>query len=217
MNPTRNWLAAVILVLGLLTARPASAVLISEALYDVIGSDEGQVFIELWGEAGTSLDGFLIEGVNGSNGALGPVLELSGMIPEDGFFVVADLVSGVTQVPNADLLLEFDFQNGPDSIVLRDPLGEVVDALGYGEFTIDDVFAGEGLPAIDPPAGWSLARLYANVDLDDNSVDFVPLEIPTPGTGPVSVPEPPIVLLVAGAVCALSRLRRPRSAPLAVR
>ncbi len=92
----------------------------------------------------------------------------------------------------------------------------MVDALGYGEFGIDDVFAGEGLPAVDPLAGWSLARVYANVDLDDNSVDFVPLEVPTPGTGSLSVPEPPIVLLLAGVVCALSRLRRPRSAPLAV-
>jgi hypothetical protein len=217
MNPIRNGLAALTLVLGLLSPRPAAAVLISEALYDVISSDDGQVFIELWGQPGTALDGFLIEGVNGSNGAVDPVLELTGLIPGDGFFVVADLASGSTQVPNADLLLNFDFQNGPDSIVLRDPLGLVVDALGYGEFALDEVFAGEGLPAVDPPAGWSLARLYANVDLDDNSVDFAPLEIPTPGTGPLTVPEPPIVLLLAGAVCALSRLRRSRSAPLAAR
>jgi len=217
MNRIRNGLAALTLVLGLLSPRPAAAVLISEALYDVIGSDDGLVFVEIWGEPGTALDGFLIEGVNGSNGAVDPVLELTGLIPGDGFFVVADLASGSTLVPDADLLLNFDFQNGPDSIVLRDPLGLVVDALGYGEFALDEVFAGEGLPALDPPAGWSLARVYANLDLDDNSVDFAPLEIPTPGTGPLAVPEPPIVLLLAGAVCALSRLRRSRSAPLAAR
>jgi hypothetical protein len=213
MNRIGNGLVALTFIVALLSSRPAAAVLISEALYDVIGSDDGQVFIELWGEPGTSLDGYLIEGVNGSNGAVDPVLELTGLIPGDGFFVVADHASGITDVPDADLLLNFDFQNGPDSIVLRDPLGLVADALGYGEFALDEIFAGEGLPAVDPPAGWSLARLVANVDLDDNSVDFAPLEIPTPGTGPLAVPEPPVVLLLAGAVCALSRLRRTRSAP----
>ncbi len=63
----------------------------------------------------------MLEGVNGANGAVGPVLELSGSIPEDGVWVVADLTGeGLSFVAEADLFLNFDFQNGPDSSVTRD-------------------------------------------------------------------------------------------------
>ncbi len=59
--------------------------------------------------------------MNGSNGAVGPVLALSGAIPADGFFVVADdRGDGASDVANVDLVLNFDFQNGPDSSVRRD-------------------------------------------------------------------------------------------------
>ena len=59
--------------------------------------------------------------------------------------------------------MNFDFQNGPDSILLVD--GEVVlDAIGYGVFAPDEFFAGEGSPAPDAPAGSSLARVFADLD-----------------------------------------------------
>ena len=97
-------------------ALPASAravALISEVLYDGEGSDDGQVFVELYGAAGTLLDGIELEGVNGFNGAVGPTLTLVGVIPEDGVFVIADDAGdGTTRVENADLILDFDFQNG---------------------------------------------------------------------------------------------------------
>ncbi len=43
--------------------------------------------------------------------------------------------------PFGPLFLNFDFQNGPDSVVLVAE-GAVVDALGYGTFAPDEVFAG---------------------------------------------------------------------------
>jgi hypothetical protein len=108
--------------------------LISEVFYDAVGSDDGRSFVELYGAPGTLLDGLRLEGVNGSGGGIGPVVALSGAIPADGFFVVADdLAGGPTLVANADLVLNFDFQNGPDSIVLRSGAG-VLDAVGYGVF-----------------------------------------------------------------------------------
>ncbi len=136
--------AAPVLALFLVTAgadAPALPV-ISELFYDAVGSDDGSVFVELYGEPGTPLEGFVLEGVHGANGAVSPVLELSGSIPEDGVWVVADLTGeGLSTVAEADLFLNFDFQNGPDSVVLR--WGEeVVDALGYGTFAPDEVFAG---------------------------------------------------------------------------
>jgi hypothetical protein len=186
---------------------------ISELLYDAVGTDNGTLFVELWGAPGTSLYGWHLEGVNGGDGAIGPIVTLSGQIGEDGFFVVADSDAGTTQVANADLLANFDFQNGPDSVVLRDALGNVLDALGYGVFGEAEIFAGEGQPAPDGIAGQSLARIFANRDTNDNAADFVLLDIPTPGSGPLVVPEPaalaPLGLFVAALALARLRTRSP--------
>ena len=105
------------LLLGIGSALAPSAALalpvISEVFYDAVGSDDGYGFVELYGMPGTPLDGMRIEGVNGTGGAIGPILVLSGMIPEDGLFVVADgFAGGPSLVANADLVLNFDFQNG---------------------------------------------------------------------------------------------------------
>jgi hypothetical protein len=197
---------------GLLATPAAALPLLSEVLYDPAGTDNGFVFVELWGAPGTVLDGFVLEGVNGADGAITPSVPLSGTIPSDGFFVVADDDgSGGTGVPGADLIVNFDLQNGPDSIVLRDA-DVVLDALGYGVFLPAEIFAGEGSPAPDPPSGSSLARTLADVDTGDNLADFVALELPTPGAGVTSVPEPGSGGLLAAALgtLALVRARRGR-------
>ena len=208
-------LSTMTLLALLLRADPAAAVGIhlSEVLYDAVGSDDGKVFVELFGPPGLSLEGFQLEGVNGSGGGVSPVLSLSGAVPADGFFVVADSRGGITDVAEADLLLDFDFQNGPDSVVLRGPLGGVLDALGYGAFGAGDVFAGEGMAAPDAPAGQSLARHFADVDSDDNAADFVVLAQPTPGHGPLLVPEPGTGLLLGAGLCGIASLRSRRARP----
>ena len=200
-------------------AVPATAApLISEVFYDATGSDNGLSFVELWGAPGTSLDGLTLEGVNGTNGAITPSVSLSGVIGAGGLFVVADDDgTGTTLVPGADLILNFDFQNGPDSVLLRDA-GGVLDALGYGSFGVGEVFAGEGSPAPDAPADSALARVFANADTDDNLADFVVLA-PTPGTAPLApIPEPGTLALVTAGLAALtgvSRARADRSRPRA--
>ena len=119
----RGYLAASLawLSVGIL-APPASALpLIAEVFYDAVGSDNGHSFVELYGVPGTPLAGFVLEGVNGANGSVGPSVLLSGAIGAGGFFVVADdLGDGTTLVAGADELANFDFQNGPDSIVSAD-------------------------------------------------------------------------------------------------
>ena len=199
---TAAWLAAS----QLAASQTGAAPLLSEVYYDAVGSDDGQSFVELFGAPGSSLEGLTIEGINGSGGGVTDRLELSGVIPADGLFVVADgLAGGGTLVENADLVLDFDFQNGPDSVVLRSAAG-VLDALGYGVFAAGDVFAGEGSPAVDPGPGLAVARPYADVDTDDNSLDFV-AAAPSPGVAQrLGVPEPGAAALLAlGGLAALRR------------
>jgi hypothetical protein len=205
--------------LGLAGAVLASSVhaatVISEALYDAAGSDNGSVFVELYGTAGSSLDGLSLEGVNGTDGSVYLTLGLSGAMPGDGVFVVADdSGDGTTSINNADLVVDMDFQNGPDSIVLRDGT-DVLDALGYGDFT-SGVFAGEGSAAPDAPAGSSLARQNPLADSDSNLSDFVVLDTPTPGSVPVSaVPVPPPLALFLSGIIGMCTIARRRSVPLA--
>jgi hypothetical protein len=189
---------------------------ISEALYDAAGTDNGAVFVELFGTPGTLLDGLLLEGVNGGDGGVYRSVALSGTIPSDGVFVIADdSGDGTTLVSNANLVVEVDFQNGPDSIVLRDASG-VLDALGYGDFT-GAVFAGEGNAAPDPVSGSSLARLTPGLDTGDNLADFTVLDVPTPGAVPVSaVPLPPALALFLSGVLGIWGIARPGKRPLRV-
>ncbi len=204
----RILLAAASAASVLLTPGAAHALWISEVLYDAVGSDAGRGFVELYGAPGTSLAGHRLEGVNGANGAVTPSFEISGVIGPDGFFVIASESGGATEVANADLLVVFDFQNGPDSIVLRDADDLVLDALGYGTFAPGEFFAGEGSPAPDPAPGWSLARVFADLDTNDNASDFVALESPTPGAGVVQLPTPRAALLWLPSLCMLALLRR---------
>jgi len=214
MSRERTPICLPVCILGLagaiLTPGVHAATVISEALYDAVGSDNGNVFVEIYGTPGAALDGLSLEGVNGSDGSVYLTLPLSGVIPVDGVFVVADDAGdGSSLVGNADLVVNMDFQNGPDSIVLRDADG-ILDALGYGDFS-GGVFAGEGDAAPDAPAGSSLARLDPLADSGDNLRDYTVLDTPTPGSVPVSsVPLPPVLALFLsgiGGLLAVSRRR----------
>lgn len=209
--PARTLTCVALLLAASLAARPAAALpLISEAFYDAVGIDDGQSFVELHGAPGTVLDGWTVELVNGADGEVATTLALLGVIGPSGLYVVADRFSdGTSAVPGADLLLNFDFQNGPDSIVLRGP-GGVVDALGFGEFGPAEFFAGEGTAALDVPAGSSLARHFADLDTDDNALDFGELLVPTPGSAQF-VPEPGAGALSAVGALGLALLGRRRA------
>jgi hypothetical protein len=188
-----------------------ASTLLSEVYYDAVGTDDGLLFVELYGSPGTDLSGFAIQGINGTGGTVTDNIALSGLIPADGLFVVADgLADGTTQVANADLIANFDFQNGPDSVVLVSG-ATVLDAVGYGVFAATDVFAGEGSPAVDPAAGSAIARVFANIDTNDNASDFA-AAAPTPGTAAfASVPEPSSVALLGLGLLGLAWQSRTRS------
>jgi hypothetical protein len=203
-------MAGCLLAIALLVASDATATpLISELLYDAVGSDNGLSFVEIYGTPGESLEGVIIEGINGSNGSVVNSIALSGQIQGDGLFVLADIDGdGLTQVANYDGVANFDFQNGPDSVQLVRN-GLILDAVGYGEFAPDEFFAGEGASAPDVAAGQSLARVFADVDSDDNASDFQALDTPTPGVADVyAVPEPAAALMTATGLVTVAILRR---------
>ncbi|MEO0135982.1 MAG: carbohydrate binding domain-containing protein [candidate division WOR-3 bacterium] len=153
------------------------ALWINEVYYDAPGTDSG-CFIELFGNPGTSLNGFTLVGVNGTGGLPYATINLSGYsIPNDGFFVIAQN----PWVPNVDLVdPNADLQNGPDNLELRFN-NITIDALGYG--TLNGwIFTGEWLPAIDVNPGHSLGRYPDGDDTDNNSVDFNDYDTLTPGT-----------------------------------
>lgn len=183
---------------------------ISEVLYDASTTDNGNVFVELFGTPGTVLDGLSLEGVNGTDGVVYRSVALAGVIPSTGVFLIGDdSGDGSTFIGNADLVREIDFQNGPDSVVLRNG-DTVLDALGYGDFS-GLQFGGEGDAAPDVPAGSSLARRNPVVDSNNNLNDFMVLDLPTPGAVPVSaVPVPPAIALFLSGIVGLAGVARKR-------
>ncbi|HEY9198411.1 MAG TPA: lamin tail domain-containing protein [Gammaproteobacteria bacterium] len=189
----------------------ACAVVISELLYDATGTDAGKVFVELYGAPGTDLGGWSLRGVNGGDGSVYKTVNLSGTIPLDGVFVIGDLSSGTTLVPNADQIVSVDFQNGPDSVQLYNG-GTLIDALGYGDFT-GLLFGGEGNAAPAVPSGSSLARINPLIDTGDNFADFA-VSAPTPGEVPVvsAVPLPASLYLLGSGLAMLATRRRVRDA-----
>jgi hypothetical protein len=206
-KPMASWVGAGLALLS--STQALSSPVISELYYDAVGSDAGLVFLELVGAPGSSLAGLVIEAINGTGGSVYKSVELSGAFPADGVFVIGDDDAGTTAVPDADLLADVDLQNGPDSVVLRDGT-TVLDALGYGEFSAGDVFAGEGTPAPAVPAGASLARFNPFLDSGDNGADFVMLDTPTPGVVPEAspVPLPASALLFGSGILSLLVSRR---------
>ncbi len=164
--------------------------MIHEILYDGIESEsDGEAFIELFGTPGSDISSYKIFLINGSNGAETDKIDLptNSLIGTDGIFVIADLETGsnsTTKVENYDFLDHFDPQNAPDGLLLRDREGFVLDSLVYGEgavpLTASGEVLGEGNPALDAGPGHSLSRMEGQ-DTNNNSMDFLELENPTPG------------------------------------
>ena len=187
----------------------ASPVVIQEVLYDGLGSDADDVFTELFGIPGGSLNGWTLVGVNGRNGESYRTIDLSGaLIPDDGLLLIATSSANMSLAALADFIANVDWQNGPDAVQLW--FGDVLqDALQYGDAGVNN--AGEGMHAPITPAGMSLSRSFFGTDTDDNAADFLVSEA-TPGAGPAVVPLPAATWLLASALVMLGVWRK-RSAP----
>jgi hypothetical protein len=128
----------------------AQTVVINEVDADQPGADSTE-FVELYGAAGTSLDGYVLVFFNGSDPANASYqsIDLTGnVIPASGFFVV-----GNVNVPNVNIVInDNSLQNGADAVVLYNnttidlwPNGSepsitnAVDAVVYGTADSEDI------------------------------------------------------------------------------
>ncbi len=168
----------------------AGTVVINEIYYDAVGSDtDGVLFVELFGTPHFKVGGYKVVFVNGGDGKItdSVVLPVSAEIPVDGFYVIADAKTGVpnaSRVEGADLVDNFDPQNGPDAVQLLDDQGKLVDAVAYGAGVVK--MAENGLPLFEGKegplvkSGHSLERKSPGLDSNNNFDDFMERDTPTP-------------------------------------
>ena len=202
-------------VLGCLPCRAAvAAPIILEVFYDASGGDTGNVFTEIYGEAGLSLDGWSLVGINGGTGLPYRTIDLTGAtIPDDSLLLIAQGSANLTLASLRDFTANVDWQNGPDAVQLLNPFAMIADALQYGA---TGASSGEGFPAPDVPAGSSLTRDLFGTDTDNDLADFS-VATPTPGVrpspvSPTRVPEPSTLFLLSVGFAAIATTRHRRTA-----
>lgn len=172
---------------GVGDACQGAILVINEIYYDEPELDGPNVFIELWGTPGLSLDGFDLWGYNAATASVETVIPLSGYaINADGYYLIAHSSANPQLTALADLVTPYaDLQNGPDALVLVYNSGEfIADVVGYG--THPDLVA-EGTPAEDVIAGLSLSRDCHHADTNDNASDFAASQ-PSPRSDPAGCP-----------------------------
>ena len=144
-------------------------VLINEVFYDEEDRDGAEVFVELWGEPGASLDGFSLKEYSRGGRYTQTVALEDFQIGQDGFFLVVDPQANPELMEQANVVDDLaDLPNSSASIVLE--WNDMVqDALSWGD---PEIILGEGDPAPDVPVDRSLSRDADHTDTDDNLEDF---------------------------------------------
>lgn len=164
-----------------------SKVVINELFYDADGSDTiGILFIELYGTPNSDLSKYKLVLLNGEDNKQYDeiIIPENSIIPNDGLFVIADASPGdetKTLVENFNMIENFDPQNGPDGMQLLNENDLIIDTLGYGNLNASFNQLFESTPAKSVLAGHSLSRING-IDTNNNSIDFVELNTPSPHT-----------------------------------
>jgi len=168
------------------------AIVINEVYYDVDaehGEETLNEWVELYSNLGfaVNLKDWTIEDNSGVQRNLATTTE-GIILPSNEFAVITKYPStwGFWTIPGQAVKIALfvpignGLSNSGDSLVLKDPSGTIIDAVGYGSnTTIWD-------PAIpDVIEGHSIARNPKGYDTDQPS-DFVDLDTPNPGTNPHS-------------------------------
>lgn len=212
---------AIVLLLLVFTAHTYSQVnhlVINEIDYDQIGNDSTE-FAEIYNGSGStlSLAGKTLVFVNGANNQTYLVVDLSpaGQLLNGQYLVIAD---SNTYVPPSALKIYFNtllnnIQNGPpDGIAIVDTVTQtLIDAFCYeGAMTSCNVTGIPGLVSLVEGTAFttaadsnnvqgSLNRFPNGADVNNASVDWTFLYLPTPGATNNVVPPPSVPVLVSPA------------------
>lgn len=194
------------IVLMLASSTADAAVVINEIDYDQPGSDIAE-FVELFNSDinPVTLDGYSLELVNGSNGAVYRSLDLSGHTVKANDYLV---VCGDSQaVANCDIDLGASswIQNGSSDAVALSLAGTLLDSVvyeGVGSFLAPWAEGGGATIADSNSVIMSIARLPDGGDTGFNAVDFgsgclTPGGANISGTGDCSAPINPVPLPAA--------------------
>lgn len=205
----RDWGATIYLPVVLNNyVAPATYVLISEVLYNPAGLDDKE-FIELVNPTNATIDlsnYSLGDAVNptdfedvrrfppGTTIAPGEAIVIAtaatAFFTEHGVNPDFEILSTNTAVPSliddpawGDPAALFQLGNSGDEVILRNPSGQMVDAIAYGTGSYPGVVPCP-FPTADTPLNASLERFPYNRDTDDCSTDFREWPFPNPGSLP---------------------------------
>ncbi len=175
--------AALAVVLGLNAAGAAAAsdgsnIIISQVLYDPVGSESGGEAVELYNPAASS--------VNISNWVLATetsptdaIIPQGSIICSGCYYLIADSnwsnAKDNSSWPNADFEEAVTLANTDAGVAVKDSSGVIVDAVGWGNPAAIAAGLFEGIPTGGSSSGNSLVRRVANssyIDTNNNSNDF---------------------------------------------
>ncbi len=204
-----------ILAGSILAAHAPAAIIINEIDYDQPGTDTAE-FIELAANAGTNLNGWTLELVNGADNLVYSTIALPNFTFTDqtgggwGFFVLGR--STVANM-NYDLLVDGSIQNGaPDGARLIDPGANVTQFVSYeGTMPGANDIVPTGILDDNVLAGTSIYKTGTGSDYADFTWAYGPPNTITPGAlnpGQSLVPEPATLSLAVITASLLFRRRR---------
>lgn len=175
---------------GQAKASLADHAVINEVSIDSLSGSGGTEddWVELYNPTAQAIDlsGWSIQKTSGTGGSLVKA-SLSGAIPAEGYFlIVRDNIDTDQALKDlADILVSDSFSLAQDNIIYlvnnniaisgaADP--DIVDLVGFGEASYYEGAA----PAPEIPEAKSISRVPAGEDTDENSLDFLVLNTPTP-------------------------------------
>lgn len=164
----------ILLMPGLCLA--ADNILISEVLYDPIGTETGGEAVELYNPTDSPIDigDYAIATESSTTDAVIPTGTVLGA---HTFYLVADAGWSAAKDnagwAEADHEEAITLSNSDAGVALVHPNGTTIDAVGWGNPAGIGAGLFEGVPALPVTEGNSLRRVDLDSDSNDNSVDFV--------------------------------------------
>jgi len=157
----------------------ANDVVINEIMIGQTGAARNE-FIELYNPTGNNIDltGYKLKKKikSGSENNLVSSSKFVGIIPAYGYFLITH--PNYKDIINADLPYSGSsyYISSNNTIILYDQEDNVIDKVGYGEEASDF----EGQASIEPENNQSIERQPIGQDSDNNSIDFVVQDTPSP-------------------------------------